>query len=222
MAKIKDPLDFKWRDKKGGIVGVRLFSQDGARAATAPVQRWRVVKQKFGVNNLEIVKAWRQLDSSEQAAWDTFGEEFPGVDKYGDYIRWTGFNWFTRLNSRLLLSERARIDAPPPDDVPTYTPSFNVWFHEPTGAFFLAFDVGPTGDEYFIVQRKLHRPISSDSPPRPLLFHHIYKFPTLSPIMVAYIPGPYPVPERHWCRAQAGDAWGLVDDEYFGDVQTGV
>lgn len=222
MAIIDEPLTSKWRDRTGGIVGVKLFSQKGARAHRPAVQRWPPVKQAFARNTAAIVTAWRDLSGPEQDAWHTFGADFPGVDKYGDAINWGGFQWYTRCNSRLLLAGRARIDAPPADDQPTYTPGFSCSFHEPSGAFFLDFLDDPVADEWFIVQYRLHCPLSLGAAPLPMTHGGIFEFPSFNSITVAIIPGPWPIPERHWVRGQGGDGSGRVSAAFTGSVLTGV
>lgn len=123
MAIINDPNDIKWRDQDGGRVSQQSFRGPQSHKLGFPRKATAGRRNLFSHQGSVIATLWRALTGAQKSAWDTFGDTYPGVDKYGSTIYWSGWNWFTRLNSRLGFSKLSMILTPPPDSTPSYNPS---------------------------------------------------------------------------------------------------
>lgn len=127
MAKIDDPLYIKWRDQDGGIVNQQSRSGPQSHKIGIPRQVTAGRRNLFGRQSSVIIVLWRSLTGPQQAAWNTFGDNNPGTDKYGDPIYWSGWNWFTRYNSRLGFANIPMILSPPPDSIPSYNATMSFF-----------------------------------------------------------------------------------------------
>lgn len=221
VAKIFEPVVSRWRDTHGGIVGARLFDQDGCRVHASGRQPRLTATQALRVGNAGMVSEWRALAPAQRAAWDQFGVDWPGTDKYGYSISWSGWNWFVRYNSRLQLAGLSTNSTPPGDPSASYTPGFAAWFDAPTSNFLLSFAPAPALGEWLRIQRRLQASLSTASVPLPMNFYRFIQGPAISPVIIAHIPGPYDPPALHWVRVHGGDSAGRVDSWWADSVQTG-
>lgn len=169
MAKLKNPLELKWRSTRGGVTG--QLSRPGAiarRHFTCHVHQW-TTRHLYNSTMSAMVRDWRSLSSIERDSWDEFGLDFTQPDRYGNMISLSGFNWFVKLNSIARLWVNNPVPNPPGSPDCDYNPS-------------ISFSVGSTGEPILLfftpspipafsgiaVKRKLNAPIS------------LFSFPTLS------------------------------------------
>lgn len=154
MAKIDDPLDIKWRDQVGGRVSQLSRSGPQSHKLGFPRKATAGRRNTFGIQSSIIITLWRALTGPQKSAWDTFGSTYPGVDKYGDIIYWSGWNWFTRLNARLGFSNLSMILTPPPNATPSYTESADVVYDSDPNEPELSLDAPPIAGEYLVCYYK--------------------------------------------------------------------
>lgn len=209
-AKILEPAASRWRDTEGGIVGARLYDMDGCRVHASGRQPRGFEVQVLRTGCCNMATLWRGLSLGGRAAWDQFGVDNPGTDKYGYEISWSGWNWFVRFNSRLYQLGASTIDSPPADPSSSYDPSYTLSYDGGAKTLLLGFNPAPALGEWLRIWRGLHRNLTAVACPWPLPFYRFVEGPAISPIIIAYLPGPFSVPEREWVAAQGGDSYGRV------------
>jgi hypothetical protein len=62
--------------------------------------------------------AWSAITQEQRDAWNDVATVWTTVNKLGEVVKLSGFNWFTRANSLLSLTGQTQITVPP-DDIPT-------------------------------------------------------------------------------------------------------
>ncbi|MBE3118971.1 MAG: hypothetical protein IMZ50_09485 [Candidatus Atribacteria bacterium] len=113
-VKLLDPM--RSSEARGRVGGVIYNTARGVRYGkvfTSPCQP-RTQKQ-LAVRALfqMATRAWQLLSSPERDNWNDYGTAHPEIDWTGQPIAKSGFNWFTRLTTRLLWTDNVQSDTPP-------------------------------------------------------------------------------------------------------------
>lgn len=87
------------------------------------------------VNNLQTEKQllhskylqlWQNLTPSQRLAWNTFGDTYTKVNKFGDIRTLTGLNWFESVNQNRELFALSILNDPPTHELPTAITNFEL------------------------------------------------------------------------------------------------
>ena len=205
MAKIKEPVTWKpgdisstddshWRDAKGGIVKAQSLAEviDGnnsspqicvARRKVIPCNRRIDVQQSWRWNQSSLIRLWRALPVGSVNAWNWFAAANSIIDKYGNTDYLNGFDWFCKLNGRLIHANTSTLTDPPPDSTPSYNPVFSFYQILAGTGIYIGVDTVPTGSEKIVVSCRLNRPVTSYTSIYPYIFREnctsIHVFPHL-------------------------------------------
>lgn len=208
MAKIKGPLEIKWRGTRGGITG-QMDRMGSVRRShfTVHIHQWPT-RQPYNSTMNAMLHSWRNLSSAERSDWDTFGLNFPQPDRYGGMISLSGFNWFIKLNSVARLWALNPILTPPPDPFCDYNPTLLFTDPGPGTDIILSAAVGAPAFARVIVRRKLNFPISSTWFPNPLNWFQTLSFSLLPAFVVASNSEIQEEPRNHFFEAIPFDDYG--------------
>lgn len=170
MAKLLDPIDVKWRDSVGGITLAQGHETAVARRKVIPCNRRFSSQQSWREKQAVLTFLWRELSSADVNQWNWFGVTFAVTDKYGDSIYLNGYDWFIKLNARLVHSTFNPLSTPPDDDTPTYSPAITFSQIPPFTSIWISLDTDPTGDQAITVGCRLNLPLSRNTPLYPYWF----------------------------------------------------
>lgn len=187
MAKILDPLDSKWRDANGGIVLAQGRETAIARVKRIPCNRRFTYMQSWRAKSAYLVLLWRELSSVDKNQWNWFAVNNAVLDKYGNTIYLNGFDWFMKLNGRLIHAASNTLTTPPPDSTPSYTPLISITQPAPGFPITLSPNPLPAGDEKIVVSRRLNLPLSTATSLYPYWFFVTFTSAGVFPGIVANV-----------------------------------
>lgn len=140
-----------------GALGPIVFSHNKggtyARARVVPTKSTTSFAEAAKARLAEGSSRWQTLTDAQRAAWATWAQNNPVINRIGDPITLSGAAAYTGLAASLLQIGVTPADDPPvipaPDPVETLTPTFDIG----TGAFDIAFTATPLGaDDGLYVQ----------------------------------------------------------------------
>lgn len=188
MATIKNPKYEHWRSTHYGVSGLLGTYNNCARRTKSQTNRASTNQQTYR-NRFHLVNdEWHSLTLAQQDSWNLFGSTYQQVDKYGDPIYLSGYNWFMRLNTRLITAGEPTISNPPPDATPSYSPTINLWQGGSCGEINLDPIPQPGANQTFIVCKWDNHPISVSKWNRDTIIWITSKSVVIYPIIVA-VPG---------------------------------
>lgn len=164
MAKLLNPNNSKWRDSTNGYTGFANWFEKGARRKVSPAIRSESFKGKYKKYFSALCRRWRNLSTSEKASWSSFSAANPSTDRYGNSIDIGGFQWFVRLNTRLLQGENSLIISPPSNGIPSFSPLISCSQNVLSGNLVATLDVYPSGIERLFWSAKLNVLASQSKP----------------------------------------------------------
>lgn len=186
MAKVKDPLYIKFRSTHGGITLASTHVGLCARSHFVPAKNARFSGKIITSRQAVLMQTWRNFSSAERAAWIQFGIDFPGLDKYGQPIVWSGFNVFCRYAS-LSYSLTGIIHSSPPDDpVCNFNPIFILSWSGPGDDVRLVCSPFPGPLETVVCLRKLNFQIGVSVPASKFVSYKYIKFVDFPSPIIAY------------------------------------
>lgn len=106
------------RGSLGGITASRNRGGSYLRRRVKPTQVPSDPRSRARADLGSQASAWSGLTPEQRAAWDDRATTWTGVNKIGETIKLSGFNWFTRTNAQRALSGQAQV-TDPFDDIPT-------------------------------------------------------------------------------------------------------
>ena len=206
MAKILDPVtwkpgdifstpDAKWRDAKGGIVlalGHKAVTSGPSQTPQTAVARRKVIpcnrrfdlQQNWRWRQSSLIRLWRALPSGSVNSWNWFAVANAVTDRYGNTIHLSGFDWFCKLNGRLIHAILSTLTDPPPDATPGFTPTLIFDQIVASGSIFLGSTPLPSVGQSIAVSTRINRPFSSATSIYPYLFRVSYGFGDPDPLSV--------------------------------------
>ncbi len=122
------------RGSVGGLTASRNRSGAYFRARVKPTQVPSDPRSRARADLASQASAWQALTTAQRGAWNDVATVWTTVNKIGETIKLSGFNWFCRANALLSLTGQAQVIVPP-DTVPTTA------LHPPTD---LVLDVSAT------------------------------------------------------------------------------
>lgn len=113
------------RGSVGGLTASRNRSGAYFRARVKPTQVPSDPRSRARADLGSQASAWNSLTKPQRDAWNDVATTWTAVNKLGEVVKLSGFNWFCRANALLSLTGQPNVIVPP-DDIPTTT------LHPPT------------------------------------------------------------------------------------------
>lgn len=103
----------QWNKNKAGNNIGRRANQRRQGSGSQNIQRSR---------QSNISKQWRAITQTQRDAWNSSAELYPQIDRFGNPMVLSGYNWFIRCNQYLqTIGEPFQPDAPGSIDMPQIT-----------------------------------------------------------------------------------------------------
>jgi len=114
------------RGSVGGLTASRNRSGAYFRARVKPTQVPSDPRSRARADLASQSSAWAGLTAEQRTAWNDVAKVWTTVNRLGETIKLSGFNWFCRANALLSLTGQTPVVVPP-DDIPS------TELHPPTG-----------------------------------------------------------------------------------------
>jgi hypothetical protein len=132
VAKVTQPLgSSEARGALGGFVYNTWRGISTVRTRVTPLTEYSDAQIALRILSASCTARWKAISQATRDKWAFYAKNHLDSDWTGNPKRLSGYNWFLRINVRILLVGGAIVDTPP-----TYTLAFNL-----TG--FIVFDAGP-------------------------------------------------------------------------------
>ena len=108
-------------DARGSVGGITASRNRGGayiRARIKPTQVPSDARSRARADLGSQASAWAALTPDQRAAWDDRATTWTTVNKLGEVIKISGFNWFCRTNASRSLAGQGQV-SDPFDDIPT-------------------------------------------------------------------------------------------------------
>lgn len=208
MAIVKDPLFLKWRSTHSGITGYAERGRAAMRLHSTPRPKKTSASHKYDRALNSTVTLWRLLTVEEQNAWNDFASANPKIDRYGNALYWSGFNWFIALSGVHSWLAGSAITIPPENADPGYAPQITILGGSGVLPILLYANPEPDSGQYISVSRKINFPYSVVSPPNVLdeylLIDSSFSFPVIVSPVGEFLTNIY----HHFFRISCYDSFG--------------
>jgi len=208
MARIKNPLNLKWRSKHGGSVGYAFRTVAAMRCHFPCRPQPSAPSFAYGNALRETLTIWRSLSIEEKDAWNLFAANTIRTDKYGSPIYWSGFNWFVALSCVRLWLVGSPVIVPPSSPIPDYQPTFTLFGGSGIVSILFVPDPLPIADQFINITRSLNHGESVINGPNFLTKWNLFGVGQCDPGTLAYttefLQGGY----NHFFDIQCYDAFG--------------
>ena len=224
MVKIDDPSPIKWRSKKdtGSIVlGESFYSPIGrANRKQTPNRSHSEMQVHAAVSSIN--QRWFNLPMATKDAWTTFADANPGVDKYGDAITWSGYQWFIRYQVPIRVIGLPEYDVPPGSTSPTYAPSVALVLEPISGNLQISTPSPPSPSEALWVSTRSNRPLSESTFSRDYTHFSIFTGLSSSPFVIFNAASISALPAKQRIMVRAYDSQGRLGNITFDDFVSGT
>lgn len=187
MAIVKNPVDTYYLSRKSNpvIQRVRTPGLLAARSIRKPVnyRHSKQQAQRTFVNQVKIL--WDNLTGSEVATWQSFAATYTTTNRYGDTIMIGSWQWFCRYNLFLLSCNLDTILEAPPDDIPSYDPTFLIFNPIVSVGWFFNVTMSLPSGKAILVQRKISLPYKFYAIPKPLYSYRYFDSSDIEPFSIA-------------------------------------
>lgn len=104
MAKVTGPLHSS--EARGGVGDLQFNTWRGlhtVRKRSGPTTLYSEDQLFLRAQAAQCTHRWKEISDAQRSAWNVFAASHPDPDWTGQPKRLSGFNWFIRINVRLLL-----------------------------------------------------------------------------------------------------------------------
>ena len=138
-----------------GSIGGSIFGNTGnqmyIRNKTSPVNKVTSTQGKQRQFITSLTQSWRSLADNQRLLWNIFSKEQTLVNRVGDDINMSGFNWYVSLNSNLHLINKPLIIAPLSSSLSKFIATLGTNLEQPPGFFgILHLPAVPSGYSYVV------------------------------------------------------------------------
>lgn len=106
------------RGSVGGVTASRNRSGAYLRKRVKPTQVPSDPRSRARADLASQASAWTALTDAQRAAWNAVATTWTGVNKLGETIKLSGFNWFTKANATAALAGTGPFTTAP-DTIPS-------------------------------------------------------------------------------------------------------
>jgi len=119
VAKVISPLhSAEARGKVEGLIFNTWRGFNTVKTFKSPAQPRTSIQLSRRANCVQMARAWGELTDIQRGGWNDYAVNHPDIDWTGSPKRLSGFNWYIRCNTRILIFTETPIDVPPTQNAP--------------------------------------------------------------------------------------------------------